>query len=262
MRFRLLLFMSALFSIPLLSKLTGEVSPYCYRIVVDGKDRSAYQYVNKKLVTFADPSWKQDPTVEEVHLIDLKTGPERPPAIQRANYISRRPWGGVMFQHIPEGKMLNLGAGGRLISFQRTNSGVACPHADFRLDNRLIGYEVLQHCPFEMYMGLGSLGSHVHVEGREVILKTVLLFTQCTATVRSGRADQGKPFPIQRLGGRQLIERYPHLSKQVNQQWGLLNSYLVFPALNAGDELKVVVTLAGDGRQIPFYVRKIEENVR
>ena len=72
MRFRLLLFMSALFSIPLLSTLTGEVSPCCYRIVVDGKDRSAYQYVNKKLVTFADPSWKQDPTVEEVHLIDLE----------------------------------------------------------------------------------------------------------------------------------------------------------------------------------------------
>ena len=167
-----------------------------------------------------------------------------------------------MFQHIPEGKMLNLRAGGRLISFQRTNSGATCPHPDFRLDNRLTGYEVLQHCPFEMYMGLGSLGSHVHVEGREVILKTVLLFTQCTATVHSGRADQGKPFPIQRLGGRQLIERYPHLSKQVNEQWGLLNSYLVFPALNAGDELKVVVTLAGDGRQIPFYVRKIEESVR
>ena len=58
-----------------------------------------------------------------------------------------------MFQHIPEGKTLNLRAGGRLISFQRTNSGVSCPHPDFRLDNRLNGYEVLQHCPFEMYMG-------------------------------------------------------------------------------------------------------------
>jgi hypothetical protein len=41
-----------------------------------------------------------------------------------------------------------------------------------------------------------------------------------------------------------------------------LNIYLVFPALNAGDELKVVVTLPGDGRQVPFYVRKIEETVR
>src|SRR5689334_6774924 len=114
MRFRLPLFISTVFSISLLSPLTGEVRPCCYRITVDGKDRSAYQYVNKKLVTFADPFWKQDPTVDEIQLIDLKTGPERPPAIQRANYISRRPWGGVMFEHFPEGKVLKLRAGGRL----------------------------------------------------------------------------------------------------------------------------------------------------
>jgi hypothetical protein len=261
-KLRFLLLMSTLFLVPLLTMLAGPVSPYCYRIIVDGKDRSAYQYVNQKLVAFADPSWQQDPAIEEVHLIDLKTGPKRPPVIQRANYISSRPWGGVMFQHIPEEKVLNLRAGGRRISFQRRNAGAACPHPDFRLDNRLLGYEVLQHCPFEMYIGLGALGSRIHLEGQEVILKTVLLFTQCTATLNSARTDWEKPFPIQHFGGRQLIERYPHLSKVVNEQWGLLNTYLVFPVLSPGDELKVVVTLPGGGRQIPLYLRKIEENVR
>jgi len=263
MKFRLLLFVPALTSVHPLPVLADETSPCCYRILVDGKDRSAYQYVNKKLVTFADPSWKQDPTVEEVRLVDVKTGnQERPPFIQRANYISRRPWGGVMFEHIPAGKTLRLRAGGKLVSFQRTDSGVNCPHPDFRLDNRLLGYEVLQHCPFEMYIGLGVLGSSIHLEGQEVILKTVLLFTECTATLYSAGTDQGKPFPIQYLAGPRLTERYPHLGKLIQEQWGLLNLYLIFPALNPGDELKVVVTLPGDGRQVPFYVRKIEETVR
>ena len=114
MKFRLLLFVPALTSVYPLPVLADETSRCCYRILVDGKDRSAYQYVNKKLVTFADPSWKQDPAVEEVRLVDVKTGnQERPPFIQRANYISRRPWGGVMFEHIPRGKTLRLRAGGK-----------------------------------------------------------------------------------------------------------------------------------------------------
>ena len=167
-----------------------------------------------------------------------------------------------MFEHIPAGKVLRLRAGGKLVSFQRTDSGLNCPHPDFRLDNRLLGYEVLQNCPFEMYIGLGVLGSNIHLEGREVILKTVLLFAECTATLYSAGTDQGKPFPIQYLAGPRLTERYPHLGKLIHEKWGLLNLYLVFPALNAGDELKVVVTLPGDGRQLPFYVRKIEEAVR
>ena len=141
-------------------------------------------------------------------------------------------------------------------------SGVNCPHPDFRLDNRLHGYEVLQQCPFEMYIGLGDLGSRIHVEGQEVILKTALLFTECTATLHKAGAGEGRAFPIQHLGAYGLIERYPHLSKLVHEQWGLMNIYIVFPALNAGDELKVVVTLSGGGRQIPFYVRKIEERER
>jgi hypothetical protein len=260
MTFGLLLFVSALVSV--LPPLADEASHYCYRILVDGKDRSAYQYVNKKLVTFAHPRWNQDPTVEEVRLVDVKTGNPGPaPVIQRANYITNRPWGGVMFPHIPTGKVLSLRAAGALISFERTDSGVNCPHPDFRLDNRLLGYEVLQHCPFEIYIGLGSLGSRIHIEGQEVILRTVLLFDQCTATIHRAGADTGKPFPIQRLGGNQLIERYPHLSNLL-QQWGLTNSYLVFQAFNPGDELKVVLTLPGNGRQIPIYVRKIDEEER
>src|SRR5207247_10497512 len=73
MKFRLLLFVPALVSARPLPTLADEVSPYCYRILVDGKDRSAYQYVNKKLLTFADPSWKQDPTVEQVRLVAVTT---------------------------------------------------------------------------------------------------------------------------------------------------------------------------------------------
>ena len=263
MKFRLLLFTAALVSVRVLPALADEVSHYCYRILVDGKDRGAYQYVNAKLVTFADPSWKQDPAVEEVRLVDAKTGkPERPPFIQRANYIGTRLWGGVMFEHIPPGKVLSMRAGGALVSFQRTASGVNCPHPDFRLDNRLHGYEVLQQCPFEMYIGLGDLGSRIHVEGQEVILKTALLFTECTATLHKAGAGEGRAFPIQHLGAYRLIERYPHLGTPVHEQWGLMNIYIVFPALNSGDELKVVVTLSGGGRQIPFYVRKIEERER
>ena len=113
-----------------------------------------------------------------------------------------------------------------------------------------------------MYIGLGVLGSSIHLEGREVILKTVLLFTQCTATLHSAGKAEERPFPVQLLAGSRLTERYPHLGKLIQEQWGLLNLYLIFPALNAGDELKVVVTLPGDGRQLPFYVRKIEETVR
>jgi len=260
MKFRVLLLIT-LFSVRVLPALADEI--YCYRILLDGKERSAFQYVNKKLITFADPSWKQDPAVEEVRLVDARTGnQERPPFIQRANYISRRPWGGVMFEHIPAGKVLSLRVGGRLVTFQRTHSGVQCPHPDFRLDNRLLGYEVLQHCPFEMYIGLGLLGSNIHLEGDVLIVKTVLLFTECTATLRSARTGEEKPFPVELLAGSRLIERYPHLGKLVHEQWGLLNLYLVFPVLRARDELKIVVTLPGDGRQVPFYVRKIEEAIR
>jgi hypothetical protein len=164
-----------------------------------------------------------------------------------------------MFPHIPAGKVLSMRAGGKLVTFQRTNSGVNWSHPDFRLDNRLLGYEVLQYCPFEMYIGLGVLGSTIHLEGRAVILGTVLFFTQCTATLRGGNTDEERRFQIQYHAGSRLIERYPHLGKLVREQWGLLNLYLVVPALNIGDELKVVVTLPGDGRQLPFYVRKIEE---
>ena len=52
-------------------------------------------YVNSRLVTFSDPSWKQDPAVDEARLVDVKTGKaERPPFIQRANYMPGRSWGG------------------------------------------------------------------------------------------------------------------------------------------------------------------------
>jgi hypothetical protein len=236
-------------------RLADEYSPYCYRILVDGTDRSAYQYVNRGLVTFADPRWKQDPTVQDARLVDVQTRRrENPPVIQRAN-VTRRPWGGVMFPHIPVGKVLSLRANGTLVTFQRADSDASRPPPDFRLDNRLLGYEVLQHCPFEMYIGLGSLGSRIHLEGQNVILKIMLLYTQCSATIHKPGADEGQPFPIQRLSGSQLMERYPNLKKLVHQ-WGVMGTYLVFPAISAGDELKILIFLPGGGKQIPIYVRK------
>jgi len=100
------------------------------------------------------------------------------------------------------------------------------------------------------------------VEGDEVILKTVLLFNQCTATLQSPEAYAGKQIPIQRLSANQLIERYPHLRTPVQDQWGVMSSYLVFPALKSGDELKIVLTMPDYGKQVPLYVRKIDESER
>ncbi len=232
----------------------------CYQVLVDGKNRSAYQYMNAGLVTFADPVWMQDPAVQDVRLVDAITGKhERAPAIQRANYIASRAWGGFMFEHIPSGKVLTLRAGTSRISIRRISSKKGCPHQDFRLDDRMNGYEVLQYCPFEVFMGLGPLGSHVHLEGQVVILNTVLLFTKCSGTLHSAKDGCDRPFPIEVVSGSRLSESYPHLRKQILQEGGLLSSYFVFPSLNPTEELKITVTLPGDdARQLPFYVRKVE----
>ncbi len=232
----------------------------CYQVLVDGKDRSAYQYVNKGLVTFADPVWKEDPAVRDIHLVDAISGKqERPPSIQRANYITSRAWGGVMFEHIPLGKVLTLRAGTNRVSFRRRLSGNGCPHQDFRLDDRMNGYEVLQYCPFEVYMGLAPLGSHVQPAGQEVILNTVLLFTKCSGILHSAAGGHDGPCPIEVVSGSRLSERYPTLRKQIMEQWGLLNTNFVFPSFSKQDELKITVTLPGDeGRQLLIYVRRIE----
>lgn len=242
---------------PVLAQGAGDP---CYQILVDGKDHSAYQYVNKGLVTFADPVWKEDPAVRDIHLVDAISGKhERSPVIQRANYIASRAWGGVMFQHIPFGKILTLRAGTNRVSFQRRGPGKGCPNQDFRLDDRMNGYEVLQYCPSEVYMGLAPLGSHIQPAGQEVILNTVLLFTRCSGILHSAGDGHDRPLPIEVVSGSRLSERYPHFRKQIVEQWGLLNTYFVFPSLGTQDELKITVTLPGDeGRQIPLYVRRIE----
>jgi hypothetical protein len=46
----------------------------------------------------------------------------------------------------------------------------------------------------------GCAGITHSLEGHEVILKTAVLFKQCTATPHSARADEERPFPIQRPG--------------------------------------------------------------
>ncbi len=234
-----------------------EASRYCYKILVDGKDRSAFQYVNSHLITFADPSWKQDPTVDEVKLVDLKTGNVEPsPQVQHANYMPTRAWGGVTFGHIPFGQELTLRIGTTHVTFQRVEFGKSCPHSDFRLDDRQNGYEVLQYCPYDLYMG--PLGSRLHVEGEQVILKTSLLFTACTATILRAGEDTSEPFAIRWVGGSRLSELFPNLAKQIWRDWGLLSAYFIFPVLNPGDELKVTVTLPGEDQQVSFLVRKID----
>ncbi len=229
---------------------------HCYKILVDGKDRSAYQYVNDKLVTFADPEWEQDPTVDEAHLVDSRTGKEeKAPFIQRANYTPSRPWGGVMFEHIPFGKTLTLRIGSTHVTLKRTDFDVACPHPDYRLDNRQNGYEVLQYSPSDEYSG--PLGSLIHLEGQQVILRTTQLFTECSATIIRAGEGKSEPFPIHIAGGSHLSELYPHLSQVIRNEWGLLYAYLLFPSLNPGDEVKVTVSIKGESPQSPFYVRKI-----
>jgi hypothetical protein len=46
----------------------------------------------------------------------------------------------------------------------------------------------------------GCAGITHSLEGHEVILKTAVLFKQCTATLHSARADEERAFPIQRPG--------------------------------------------------------------
>ncbi len=241
------------------SAMAWQAISHCYKILVDGKDRSSYQYVNSRFITFADPAWKQDPTVDEAHLVDPRTGKEeKAPFIQRANYLPSRLWGGVMFEHIPFGKILTLRIGTSRVTIKRTDFDVACPHLDFRLDDRQNGYEILQYCPYEAYIGLGPLGSHVHVEGGQVIIKTVLLFTDCSASLTRSGDGKSEPFPVKWVSGAQLTEQFPQLGTRIREDWGFLNTYLLIPPLNRGDELNVTVTLPGEGQRLPFYLRKIE----
>ena len=100
----------------------------CYQVLVDGRDRSAYQYVNGRFLVFADPAWTENPIVEDIRLADSKTGKaEAAPRLNPGNFLPRRPWGGVCFLHIPTGKTLSLRAGGKAVTFRRRDWAAAVP---------------------------------------------------------------------------------------------------------------------------------------
>jgi hypothetical protein len=66
-----------------------------------------------------------------------------------------------------------------------------------------------------------------------------------------------KPFTMQMLAGSQMVERYPHLKKQVNEQWGFGSSYFVFTDLSPGEEIKITGRLPLDEKPVSFFVRRI-----
>ena len=236
---------------------------HCYKILVDGKDRSLYQYVNSRFVTFMDPLWKQNPQIQKVRLIDASTGkPEQPPAIRPGN-PNPLPWGGIAFAHLQPGKTLTLEAEGKTVSFQRT-SGPGCPRMDLCLDGRWNGYEVLQYRPFEVSISLGVLASHVHrMEDQRVLVKIGLpIFLGVSAVLyRCNKRDQGTSYPIQRYSGNQMLILFPKLEKEILDQWGVSSSYLLFSPLQPGDELKIIGKLPTD-REVFFFVRRISDGDR
>jgi len=225
----------------------------CYQVLVDGRDRSAYQYVNGRLLVFADPAWAENPIVEDIRLADSKTGKaEAAPRLNPGNFLPRRPWGGVGFLHIHAGKTLSLRAGGKAVTFHRRDSGSGCPHMNFLLDGRWNGYEVLT----EMPIGFRALARYVHRDGNNVIVVGPAYFSEPVAELyRIGQT--GKPFPMQMLAGSQMVERYPHLKKQVNEQWGFGSSYFVFAPLSLGEEIKITGRVPLDEKPVSFFVRRI-----
>jgi len=228
----------------------------CYQVIVDGHDRSAYQYVNGRFLVFADPAWTENPIVDDIRLVDSKTGrAEMTPRLNPGNFLPSRPWGGVCFLHIPAGKTLSLRAGGKLVTFSRRNSGNGCPRMNFLLDGRWNGYEVLT----EMPNGFRTLARHVHRESNQIIVVGPSYFSEPKAELyRIGDPSQtGRPFSMQMLAGSQMVERYPHLKKQVNEQWGFGSSYFVFAPLNPGEEIKITGRLPLDEKPVSFFVRKV-----
>jgi len=228
----------------------------CYQVIVDGQDRSAYQYVNNRLLVFADPAWTENPIVDDIRLVDSKSAKlEAAPKLNPGNFLTRRPWGGVCFLHIPAGKTLSLRASGKLVTFRRRVSGGGCPRMNFLLDGRWNGYEVLT----EMPIGFRTLVRYVYREGNQMIVVGPSYFSEPVAELyRIGNLSQtSKPASMHMLSGSQIVERYPHLKKQVNEQWGFGSSYFVFADLGPGEEIKITGRLPLDEKPVSFFVRRV-----
>jgi hypothetical protein len=105
---------------------------------------------------------------------------------------------------------------------------------NFLLDGRWNDYEVLT----EMPIGLRTLARHVHREGNQIIVVGPSYFSEPVVQLHAiGAPSQvGMPVPIQMLAGSQMVERLPHLKKQINEQWGFGSSYFVLAALSPGED--------------------------
>jgi hypothetical protein len=204
-------------------------------------------------LVFADPAWTENPIVEDIRLADSKTGKaEAAPRLNPGNFLPRRPWGGVCFLHIPTGKTLSLRAGGKAVTFRKKDWGSGCPRMNFLLDGRWNGYEALA----EMPIGFRTQARYVHRDGSDVIVVGPSYFSEPVAELhRIG--ETAKPFTMQMLAGSQMVERYPHLKKQVNEQWGFGSSYFVFSDLSPGEEIKITGRLPLDEKPVSFFVRKV-----
>jgi hypothetical protein len=125
---------------------------------------------------------------------------------------------------------------------------------NFLLDGRWNGYEVLT----EMPIGFRTLARYVHREIDQIIAVGPSYFSEPRAELyRIGDPSQtGKPFSMQMLAGSQMVERYPHLKKQVNERWGFGSSYFVFADPSPGEEIKFTGQLPLDDKPVSFFVRR------
>jgi hypothetical protein len=201
--------------------IAAEGPSHCYKILVDGQDRSYYQYLTQRIVMFIDPIWNDNPQITNVRMVDLKTRKAEPaPAPMPGRFRPGIAAGGVSFSHIPTGKLLSLTASGRSVSFQRLDPrSPGCPPMNLWFNGRWNGYEVLQYLPYENYVGLSVLGRHIHVEPSQIILVLAIpTFLNPRATLYSQGGSA--PIPIESVRATQLVDRYPHLRSEVKKSWG------------------------------------------
>jgi hypothetical protein len=233
---------------------------YCYEIRVNGKDRSFFQYVDNSWARFADPSWKRDPQVREIRLVDADGKRLASPMVIPANPNPQQPWGGVQFRHLQFGKLLSLKADQSSVSIRRQKQpGPACPDMNFVLEGRWNGYDVLQYVPQGTRKPL--LGSYIHPLTGKILMSVGLpnLLEAHAVLIPSKTPGSELPFSIEKLTAAQLLKRYPDLQSQVMKKWGINASYLIFQPLTPKDTIRVTVKLASR-RDASFYVRKLPGN--
>ncbi|MCI0628278.1 MAG: hypothetical protein L0387_42615 [Acidobacteria bacterium] len=240
---------------------------YCYKILLDGQDRSYYQYVTQRVVMFIDPVWTENPQVSSVRLVHLKSKKtEAAPTLMPGRFRPGIAAGGVSFFHIPMGRLLSLTANGRSVSFQRLDPrSPGCPAMNLWFNGRWNGYEVLQYLPYENYTALSVLGRYVHVEPNRIILVLAIpMFLNPKATLYSRGTSTA--LEMESVRANELVNRYPDLRAEVESNWGLYALCFLFKPLNLREEIKVSGTLFSENgkpstkpeHQQFFFVRRVE----